>query len=701
MDLEKARKILNVAHSAFISMDGEGRVTYWNIRAEETFGLTREQAVGRDVIELIVPPRFRQALREAFRRYRAGGSTGLLDRRTEQIALRADGSEFPVEVIVSALGEDEGLSFHAFVTDISERRAREREHEHLAAELERALAGTEQRLRAIVDSLAEAITIRGRDNRLTYANRAALDRMGLSSVDELAAADPRALMGDYEVWTEEGGRVTMDDLPSVRLLRGEEKPAPMLMRTVDRDGGEEHWVLLKAAPVRGADGEVEAAVTIIEDVTVSKRLQLRSEFLARAATLLASSLDYQETLRNVAGLLVPRLADWCGVDLIDEEGRREPVAVAHVDPARVELAARLRAYEPEHMDPDRGIGRVVATGEPMLYNDIPEELLEAAAVDDQHLALLREVGMRAALLVPMTIRGRTIGTLSLVSAESGRTFDEGDVEFAEQIAERAALAVENARLYSERSEVAVTLQNSLLPEALPDVPGWDIAALYRPAAHYAEVGGDFYDFWEIDGDWLVMIGDVTGKGVRAAAVTSLVRHTAWTASEFDPAPSHLLSRINAALRRRPSLSVCTALCLRISGMQVTLASGGHPLPMRLGEDGLEEVGAHGTLLGAFAQAQWPEETFEVRTGDTLVAFPDGVTDTLGPGAERFGAARLRALLADLRREPPAGIRDRLIGELEAFQVGAQADDTALVVMRHAGAPAAPTLAAASDPGATV
>ena len=136
--------------------------------------------------------------------------------------------------------------------------------------------------------------------------------------------------------------------------------------------------------------------------------------------------------------------------------------------------------------------------------------------------------------------------------------------------------------------------------------------MYRPAAQEGEVGGDFYDVWEAGGDWLMMIGDVTGKGVRAAAVTSLVRHTAWTASEFDTSPSHLLERVNAALRRRPSLSVCTALCLRISGSRVTVASGGHPLPWLLSEHEVREIGAHGTLLGAFARAQWPERATRSR-----------------------------------------------------------------------------------------
>jgi serine phosphatase RsbU (regulator of sigma subunit) len=306
-------------------------------------------------------------------------------------------------------------------------------------------------------------------------------------------------------------------------------------------------------------------------------------------------------------------------------------------------------------------------------------------LSDEHLALLREVGMRAVLIVPMVGRGRTIGALTLVSAESGRTFDKSDVEFAEQIAERAALAVENARLYSQRSEVARTLQSSLLPEALPRVPGWEIAALYRPAGHESELGGDFYDFWEVGGDWLMMIGDVTGKGVGAATVTSLVRHTAWAAADFDSRPAQILARIDAALKRRPSLSVCTALCVRISMGRGTLASGGHPLVLRLSEQGVSEIGQHGTLLGAFSKVDWPEMPFELQPGETLVAITDGVTDTVGPGDERFGIGRLKEILARLQNESPMVIRERLVAALEEFQVGAQADDTAIVIMRFTGA----------------
>ena len=396
------------------------------------------------------------------------------------------------------------------------------------------------------------MTIRAPDNHLVYANRAALDRLGFASVEELRAADPQALMGPYETTDEHGREIRMDDLPSVRLLRGEQ-PEPLLMRSVNRASGEEQWVLLKATAVRDAAGAIEAAVTIIEDVTAAKRATLRVEFLARVgerAGLLAG-LPADAAQRRRAG----RAADRRLV-------RGRPVRRG--GRARTGGGRALRSGQaarwpsacapssPSELDPEQGLGLVRRTGEPLLYTDIPDELLVAAAVDEEHLRLLREVGMRAVLIVPLAIRGRTIGALTMVSAESGRSFDPGDVEFAEQIAARAALAVESARLYSERSEVARTLQSSLLPEAIPEIPGWEVAALYRPAGQESEVGGDFYDFWEVDGDWLMMIGDVTGKGVGAAAVTSLVRHTARAASEFDARPAQILARVDAALRRRPS-----------------------------------------------------------------------------------------------------------------------------------------------------
>jgi serine phosphatase RsbU (regulator of sigma subunit) len=166
-------------------------------------------------------------------------------------------------------------------------------------------------------------------------------------------------------------------------------------------------------------------------------------------------------------------------------------------------------------------------------------------------------------------------------------------------------------------------------------------------------------------------------------VTSLVRYTARTASDYDPRPAEILAQVDSALKRRPVRSICTALCIRLSSGRGTVAAGGHPLPLCLNEDGVCEIGCSGTMLGAFAGAAWPERSFDVHPGHTLVAITDGVTDVVGEGRERFGKARLRDVLADARVEGPTIIRERLVAALDRFQVGAQADDTAVVVMRMA------------------
>ena len=227
MDLGRARKILNVAHSAFISMDDEGRVTYWNIRAEETFGWTREQAVGQNVIELIVPERYREALREGFRRFKAGGDTRLAGpaHRADRAARRRQRVPRRSDRLGAAGGRDATPSTPSSPTSPSAGR-REAERQRLLDELERALAGTEQRLQAIVDSLAEAITIRAPDNRLVYANRAALERLGMSSLERARGGRPARADGQLpRASTRTAARSTMDDLPSVRLLRGEDARA--------------------------------------------------------------------------------------------------------------------------------------------------------------------------------------------------------------------------------------------------------------------------------------------------------------------------------------------------------------------------------------------------------------------------------------------------------------------------------------------
>jgi PAS domain S-box-containing protein len=681
MAAELTELILDRAHNAAVLMDQQGLVTYWNPSAERIFGRSREDAVGRLVSELVIPERFREAHARGFVRFLEEGVGPVLDTRIEMSALRADGSEFPVEMTISALRDRGQWLFHAFIQDISERSRGEHEREALVDELRRTLRGTEQRFEAIVGSLSDPVTIRDREDRIVYANRAALDSLGFDSGAELRETPPASIMEDYVVRGADGREVMMEDIPSVRILRGEEAE-PLLIRTVHRVSGALRWQLLKAAPLLDEAGETEATITIIEDVTERQRAEQQNEFLATASTALASSLDYEQTLRNVAELAVPDIADWCAVDLFDQHGTRKTVAVAHIDPSRLSLAEDLRSYEPERLDPEQGLGLVLATGEAQHYAQITDEMLAQAAVDDRHLELLRAVGFRSVLIVPMRVGGKVLGTMTLVSAESARAFDDVDLALAGQIATRAAVAIENSRLYSQRSLIARTLQQSLLPDQLPKIPGYQLASLYLPALETSMVGGDFYEIWPVADAWMMLIGDVTGKGIEAAALTALVRHTVRTASEFRSSPAELLRFLDATLKQRPQLSVCTALCLRLEGETALLAVGGHPLPLYLHGGEIRELGAHGPLLGAFPEADWVDHALVLEPDSTLLAYTDGVTDGQGERGERFGFERLRALLGELGDVPAPELLSGLAGRLEEFQAGAQTDDTAAIALRR-------------------
>lgn len=538
---------------------------------------------------------------------------------------------------------------------------------------------------AILDSLAEAVTIRDPSHHIVYANPAALAHMGFSSLKELQARGVNSIISDYIVQDEQGNELTMEDIPSVRQLAGE-SAEPLLMRTVHRVSGRVSWDLLKATLLRDEHGEPIAAVTIIEDITAEKTAEARERFLARATETLMSSIDYQETLRNVAWLAVPDIADWCAVDLIDDAGMRQQVVAAHRDPGKIALAERLRAYDLDPPDPERGVGRVLRTGIAELYEDVPDEALVEGAADEEHLSLLRELGMRSVLLVPLRARGRTFGVMTLVMAESLRRFDRADLLLAEQLAGRAAVAVDNARLATSRREIAETLQRSLLPDEVPSIAGWDIATMYRPASasDEVEVGGDFYDFFETPAGWIVLLGDVTGRGVEAAAMTSLVRHGARFLAKQEYDPSAILSRLDQALREQSGLSLCSALCVRLEPSRVTMSSAGHPSPLIVRDDGrIREIGGSGPLLGGWDGSTWHQRSVEVRADETLLMYTDGVTDTRG-ASERFGAARLRHVLAERAGAEPRELLAGLETALDAFQAEGHSDDTGAVALRPVG-----------------
>lgn len=566
------------------------------------------------------------------------------------------------------------------------------------------LSATREQLDGMLANLTEAVTVTDRTRRMRYANQAAAELLGYASPEELLAEPLGTIAQGWESTLEDGRPMAAEDVPSWKIVNG--LPAePLLVRVVNRKSGEQRWRLVKAAPLRSPTGEL-MAVSVIEDVTEAKEAELRQRFLAQAGETLASSLDYEETLQRVARLAVPGLADWCAVDVLDAGGRLEQVGVAHVDPEKVAFALEYRRRYPPDPSDEAGLYAVLRSGQPELYPEIPDALLEQSITDRQQLDTIRAIGMRSVMLVPMAVGGRAIGAVTLVSAESGRAFDEDDLAFAGDLARRAATAVENARLYTERAQTAHTLQESLLPAQLPTMPGWELASSYAAGDSTAEVGGDFYDVVELDEGFMAIVGDVTGKGVGAAALTSLARYTLATAARFDPSPSAVVGLLNDVLLSRADISLLTVVCAHVvpspSGALMRLTSAGHPLPV-LARSGLAPatVGPRGLLLGMSANAHWQERTIELAAGDALLFYTDGVTDTPS-GRERFGEERLLAALAGAGGAGAAGMIASVQRALREFQVGDVVDDRAMLALQLVGVSSARAGgAAAPQPDASV
>jgi PAS domain S-box-containing protein len=551
---------------------------------------------------------------------------------------------------------------------------------------EEELRGSRDQLEAIFQGVSEGITVQDVTGRIIYANEAAAQMIGYPSVEVLLGTPVQEIMKNFVVLSEDGSPLPLEELPGRRaLLFGEVSERIILFRVLRT--GEERWSWVRASPVLTQHGQVRLAVNIFHDITQERRALESQAFLADASELFAQTLEWEETLRRVAELAVPRLADWCVVSMKQEDGSVAQLLTHHADPSKLRLAEELQERFPPDPHAAQGVPEVIRTGRAELYPEISDELLAQAGQSDEHMVILRGLGLRSAMIVPLKVRGRAIGAITFVSAESGRHYEQADLALAEELARRAAMAVENARLFRERDEIARKLQESLLPPELPFIPEIELASHYHPAGAGFEVGGDFYDVFSMGGGgWGLVIGDVCGKGPDAAGLTGLVRYTIRAAAMQERKPSRILERLNeAVIQQRSDNMFCTVCFVRAkpsaSGVRLTVCCGGHPLPFVVRAEGtVEPVGAPGTLLGIFPDPELRDRAFDLNRGDAMVLYTDGVIEEHAPGAV-FGTERLASLL-----ESCAGLDAKAIaGSIEravlGFQPGSPRDDIAILVLR--------------------
>jgi len=663
-------------------------IVYVNPAFERTTGYPKEEAVGRNCRFLQGEDRDQPALDEVRAAVREGRECRVVLRN-----YRKDGSHFWNELYISPVYEEEGrlINFVGVQNDVTgSRRAEE------------VLRGSEDRLRLAVESTGlgtwdfDPIT-----GELRWDERC----------KAVFGLPPEAEV-DYEVFL--AGLHPDDRERTDRFVRRALAPESggeynIEYRTVGPEDGVERWVAARGQALFDESGRAVRFIGTVLDITERKeaeaerdlllarerlareeavRARRRLALLASVGPVLYSPLDYEVTLERIARLAVPELADWALVDIIEEDGSVNQLAAAHADPAKESLLHELRAHRRFDEGSPGTVARVLRTGRSGLVAEASEKLLAESATGEEHLRLLRDLEICSLISVPLLARGRTLGAMTLVSSNPERRYDEEDLSLAENLAYRCALAVDNARLYRDRSYIARTLQRSLLPR-LPEISGVEVGVEYLPVGEENEVGGDFYDLIEADDCWLAVIGDVTGKGAAAAAVTALARYTIRAVAMREDDPPSILSALNEAMIRQleGGDQFCTVACARLRpadgpSFELTVARGGHPAPLLLRADGSVALfDPPGRALGVFPDPELGQRKVRLESGEAAVFYTDGLVEARGPDGSFFGEERLRDLLRSCAGLDAPTVAERLRDAVLEYGEGNPRDDLAVLVLR--------------------
>ena len=712
--------LLDQVRAAVIATDLRGTVTYWNHHAETLYGWSRAETLGRPIGELLIPTDQMDLSEAIMNRVREGHSW-----EGEMRLTRKDGTTLLTFVSDSPIVDAEGnlVGIVGISSDITERR---RVELRIAAQY------------AISRVLADAKDLTSAASRIV---RVISDSLGWDVcamwVRDRSTDQLRCLVVTDAPWPEAGAFI--EETTTTPRAFGEGLPGhvwkagkPIWMNDVTQDdnfrrtataikaglhagfglpivvGGETVGVLEAfSSEVRPPDGDLLQVMAVVggqigqfierkwAETERSRLLRLEQEaraeaeearsrlaFLAEASHVLNQSLNYAEILNNVGKLTIPRLADWCVLYAQEEGPSPRWVYFAHSDERIERILENAVPSQRAVIDRLLPIRQVLDSGTPEMLSEIP-----AVAEDDADGGRGGLPVPRSAIVLPLCVGERMRGALAFLSSEATRRYGERDLALAEDLSHRVAQAIDNARLFQERSHVARTLQRSLLPPELPEIPGIEVGARYRAAGEGNEVGGDFYDLLETRaGNWAVVIGDVCGKGPDAAALTGLVRHTIRAAAVAGHQPAAVLQLTNKAILRQVKDSrFCTVACAELRpsgrGAHVVLSCGGHPPPLILKSDGkVEKVDCSGTLLGVLEEPEVTDFELDLSPGDALLLYTDGVTEAEGPEDE-YGEARLEALLercAGMSAEDMSACVER---EVVEFQSDNPRDDVAIIAIR--------------------
>jgi PAS domain S-box-containing protein len=499
------------------------------------------------------------------------------------------------------------------------------------------------RLAQVVESTQDAVLSKDLDGIVTSWNPGAVRLYGYTESEAIGAHVSFLVPTDHKGEEQE----ILD-----RVRRGERVSTYETERI--RKDGVRIDVSLTISPIEHPRHGIVGASVIARDITAEVRRRRAQEFLIGATRGLDASLDFDRTARTIVETAVPELAELCVLDVVRRDGWIGDSVVGARDPATGRVLEEIRRRSPLDPRGEHPVAQVLRAGRAMVWRDLTSPAVMAEVVqNEEHKRLIEETHYQSAAVAPLVARGTTLGAISFLHASTDMRYDAIDLQLLSELADRAALALDNARLYEERDRIAQNLQRGLRPPEPPFVEGLDIAVVFDAFGEGMEIGGDLYDVLPTeDGCW-IMIGDVTGKGSVAAGVSVALRHSMRGLARQIDRPEELLAQLNEMLLEGNSLNdFATALLLRLRregeswGLQ--LAAAGHPPAIHVTGEGPVQLGG-GAVLGAWADAPLPVHERQLREGETLVLATDGWFETGPPethvAPEELG--RLAHSFADL------------------------------------------------------
>jgi len=692
--------LVESSEDAILSKDTQGVITTWNPAAQRLYGYSAEEAIG-EPITLIIPDDHAGEEREILDRILVGERIEHYE--TERIS--KDGRRVPVSLAVSPIyesGEIVGASVVA--RDMSERIER-RERAGRLQELTSALAREVEPDEAIRVLLSLGPSALGADT----ATCGLLDESGEAVVladdsghspESLAEWQSFPLEAELPMCVAIRERTpiwsrTPEDLKERFPALAEERIrfAALAVLPLIAEGRAIGAVSFSfAEPRQFSDEERAFAASIVQQAAntlerariheAERRTRERLSFLAVASKVLNEQLDVERTLERLADVSVRLLSDWCSIDIAHPDGSLENLVIAHVDRGKAELAREFRRRYPPDPEARSGLAEVIRTAEPELHERVTEETLREAARDEEHRAMLRELGLASAMIVPLIVRGRSLGAITFASSDPDRLFAREDLELAQDLARRTALAMDTSALYHREHETALTLQRALLPGGLPEVEGVELAGRYLPAGVGLEVGGDWFEVIEsTPGRLEVVIGDVAGSGVHAAAVMGRLA-MALRAYVVDGRPvEEAVTGLDRLMKKSDPAQMATLFELSLepaSGRARFVRAGHPPGLLRLPDGGVTELGGKGSPpLGPLEDSRFVANEATLPPGSTLLLYTDGLIERRQLDL-KVGVEWLKEAFASAPEEPEAVV-EAITRAMDAEHLP---DDVALLAVRR-------------------